>query len=63
MPPDDTTTPGRKAVVQTLPASDRTLKRWRIADLLGDAREAIIVHDGQDYRLRITANDKLILTK
>jgi hemin uptake protein HemP len=43
--------------------NDRKLRRWRIADLTGDAREAIIEHDGQDYRLRVTANDKLILTK
>jgi hemin uptake protein HemP len=30
---------------------------------LGGDREAILEHDGQDYRLRITANGKLILTK
>ncbi|WP_374301906.1 hemin uptake protein HemP [Ferrovibrio sp.] len=27
------------------------------------AREIIIEHDGADYRLRLTANGKLILTK
>jgi hemin uptake protein HemP len=27
------------------------------------AREVIIVHRGQEYRLRITKSDKLILTK
>jgi hemin uptake protein HemP len=26
-------------------------------------REAILEHDGQEYRLRITASGKLILTK
>jgi hemin uptake protein HemP len=31
--------------------------------LLAGEREAILEHDGQDYRLRITANGKLILTK
>lgn len=31
--------------------------------LLGVRREMVIRHNGEDYRLRITANDKLILTK
>lgn len=31
--------------------------------LLGDQRELKLEHDGQIYRLRITANGKLILTK
>jgi hemin uptake protein HemP len=35
----------------------------RVADLLGSAREAILEHEGQLYRLRITSNRKLILTK
>ncbi len=34
-----------------------------IKSLVGDGREAVIVHNGDRYRLRITANDKLILTK
>ena len=34
-----------------------------VSELLAGGREAILVHDGQDYRLRITANGKLILTK
>jgi len=37
--------------------------RVLVSELLGGGREAILVHDGQDYRLRITANGKLILTK
>jgi hemin uptake protein HemP len=31
-------------------------------DLLGQRAELIIVHDGREYRLRITQNGKLILT-
>jgi hemin uptake protein HemP len=31
--------------------------------LLGAAREVLIVHKGERYRLRLTQNDKLILTK
>lgn len=32
-------------------------------ELMGDAREVIIEHGGEHYRLRITSNQKLILTK
>lgn len=39
------------------------LRRIKVSELLAGAREAILEHDGQDYRLRITANGKLILTK
>jgi hemin uptake protein HemP len=38
-------------------------RRLKVSDLLAGGREAILEHDGQDYRLRITANGKLILTK
>jgi len=34
-----------------------------VRELLGDGREVIILHGGERYRLRVTANDKLILTK
>jgi hemin uptake protein HemP len=30
--------------------------------LLGSARELLIVHNGREYRLRLTQNGKLILT-
>jgi hemin uptake protein HemP len=44
-------------------ARPANLPRLRSSDLLGGAREAIIEH-GQDlYRLRLTSNGKLILTK
>lgn len=32
-------------------------------DLLGQARELIIVHGGERYRLLLTRSNKLILTK
>jgi hemin uptake protein HemP len=35
----------------------------RSADLFRDAREVIIVHHDEQYRLRITRAGKLILTK
>jgi len=31
--------------------------------LLGGGRELVIEHAGEEYRLRLTRNDKLILTK
>jgi hemin uptake protein HemP len=34
-----------------------------VRDLLAGGREAVIVHAGERYRLRVTAKDKLILTK
>jgi hemin uptake protein HemP len=40
-----------------------SVPRYAVADLLQGAREAILDHDGSAYRLRITANGKLILTK
>jgi hemin uptake protein HemP len=40
------------------PAERRITSR----DLFGDAREIVIEHAGRVYRMRITQNDKLILT-
>jgi len=38
-------------------------RRLKVSELLEGGREAILEHEGQDYRLRITASGKLILTK
>lgn len=38
-------------------------RRVRIEDLLGGGREVIIEHRNEEYRLRMTSNSKLILTK
>jgi len=38
-------------------------RRVKVSELLGGRREAILEHDGQEYRLRITASRKLLLTK
>lgn len=38
-------------------------RRVALAQLMGGAAEVIIEHQQQDYRLRVTANGKLILTK
>lgn len=36
---------------------------WRSKELLGGSREVLITHDEETYRLRLTRNGKLILTK
>jgi hemin uptake protein HemP len=38
-------------------------RRVKVSDLLRGGREVILEHAGQDYRLRVTSNGKLILTK
>lgn len=51
------TTPGRRS------SAGGGVKRIKVSELLQGEREVILEHDAQDYRLRITANGKLILTK
>lgn len=45
--------------------AQRAMKAQRIDShrLLSGGRELVIEHAGQEYRLRLTRNDKLILTK
>jgi hemin uptake protein HemP len=38
-------------------------KVLRSEELLGGLREIVIRHNGQEYRLQVTRNGKLILTK
>lgn len=37
-------------------------RRFAVEELLGAARQAVIVHNGREYKLRLTQNGKLILT-
>jgi len=37
--------------------------RRTVNELMGSAREMVIVHAGEEYRLRVTSKGKLILTK
>jgi len=39
------------------------IRRIAIGEILGGGREAVLLHDGIEYRLRLTSNGKLILTK
>ncbi|MFT3952927.1 MAG: hemin uptake protein HemP [Piscinibacter sp.] len=43
--------------------SGQAIPTVEVASLLASGREAVIFHNGERYRLRVTANDKLILTK
>ncbi|WP_363349171.1 hemin uptake protein HemP [Methylocystis echinoides] len=52
----------RQSLAQA-PNSDCPALEIDTRDLLGRRQEATIVHAGERYRLRITANNKLILTK
>ena len=45
------------------PPPAREPKRVSTEELIGPAREVLIRHAGCDYRLRITRQGKLILTK
>jgi hemin uptake protein HemP len=45
------------------PTPRRTLPEVDVKTITAGGREAVILHQGERYRLRITANDKLILTK
>lgn len=44
-------------------AQGRTVRRTTTEDLLQGGNELIIAHRGEEYRLRITSNGKLILNK
>lgn len=49
---------------QTRPSNkDQAPVEINARDLLGERRDVTIIHAGERYCLRITANDKLILTK
>ena len=43
--------------------SIQPVRRIDLSDLLAGGREAVLLHDGSEYRLRLTSNGKLILTK
>jgi len=57
--------PGSAATVVDAGAAvrDGAHKRIESHRLLSNGRELVIEHAGQEYRLRLTRNDKLILTK
>ncbi len=59
----DTIVPSLNLADLVLPSREDGLLRYSVAGLLGTKREAVLVLDGKEYRLRHTVNGKLILTK
>jgi hemin uptake protein HemP len=60
MPVRDEPRPGQ---TEDASPTGQRLRRVKVSELLAGEREAILEHSGQEYRLRITASGKLILTK
>jgi hemin uptake protein HemP len=50
------------ALTDVGPAVDANRTPISSEALFGDRREVVILHNGREYRLRLTQNDKLILT-
>jgi hemin uptake protein HemP len=48
---------------QKPPLHARRVRRIDVQELLAGAREAVLLHAREEYRLRLTSNGKLILTK
>ncbi len=59
-PDDDASRRAVNAAATTVRAPSREVD---VRDLMGDAREVTLLHAGQRYALRITSNNRLILTK
>lgn len=55
----------RDTISAPKPSADsvQTIRRVAVSELLGEGREAVLLHGGVEYRLRLTRNGKLILTK
>jgi len=47
----------------TGPQVQQDIPTINVLDILQNSREAVLIHGGERYRLRITAKDKLLLTK
>lgn len=46
-----------------VPVAPPNLRRIPVTDLLAGAEQVILLHQGQEYHLRLTRAGKLILTK
>lgn len=49
--------------VYTAAPADNGVRRIPVLDLFEGSNELILIHNGDDYRLRITSKGRLILTK
>jgi len=41
----------------------KPITRIPVSEILSGRREAVLLHEGSEYHLRLTSNGKLILTK
>ncbi len=55
--------PVLSAAKQPVLTGKPSVRRIDVHDLMAGAREAVLLHDQEEYRLRLTSNGKLILTK
>jgi hemin uptake protein HemP len=55
--------PSGRVEVPAVTGSEPVRQRLHSAELFGTAREVVIEHAGEEYRLRLTRQGKLILTK
>jgi hemin uptake protein HemP len=63
MKESDVPSPGAAANKPSGRKIDMVADRLDSRDLFVGTREVLIVHGGENYRLRLTAQNKLILTK
>lgn len=43
--------------------AENRMKRWTSQELFAGGRELVIMHAGSEYRLKLTSQGKLVLTK
>jgi hemin uptake protein HemP len=55
--------PADPAATTAMPAVQPEIPVVDVRKLLGEGREVVLMHLGEPYRLRITARERLILTK
>lgn len=61
--PADANAAAMRAAAKASRRPVRAVPRIAVETLLAGGREAILLHDGTEYRLSLTSNGKLILTK
>jgi len=61
--PNKTQLLNRQGDATAQPVSSLEHRRFSSGELFGAQEEIVIEHNSEEYRLRITKNDKLILTK
>lgn len=63
MPPGQHNAPAQFGGTTRLAGETVTVRRIEVSDMMGESDQVILVHNGTEYRLRVTAANKLILNK